>query len=209
MPDWEWASHQPMIRTIMELLNPQFILELGIGLYSTGLLNEKQARYQGEEQNLEWYNKFHQYNIQYYDMGEGICIGSFARDLSEDQRQEIRAHYEALPVPDIHPNLLFVDNYTCTRAIAIKALYDKFDCIIYHDCQPEGIPWYEYYFDEGLNQKFEHYYLRSSNAWTGCFIKNGLLTEERMHESCKVHIGTFIKECGKVQVLEKKCPNVL
>ena len=40
--DYAWSSHQPVIRMALKVFKPKFILELGIGRYSTPIfLKEK------------------------------------------------------------------------------------------------------------------------------------------------------------------------
>lgn len=155
---WQWASHQPLIKGVLELYQPKFVLELGIGENSTPLFSG--INYMGIENNIEWIEHIRKkYNIEIIWHNLDRQIGS----LSD--------YYSSLSFPFQSPKLLFVDNYESCRMIAINTLRDKFDFIIFHDCEPEPgarINHYDMINSEGFNV----YFLKTVTNWTGLMVKN-------------------------------------
>ena len=156
--EWNWASHQPLIKGVLDLYDPKFVLELGIGENSTPLfLNYK---YLGVENNPEWINHIKEKH-------RNLKLIHHNLDRQEGTLQD---YYNSIPVRGDSPRLLFVDNYESCRLIAINTLRDKFDLIIFHDCEPEPgarINHYDMINSEGFNV----YFLKTSANWTGIMIR--------------------------------------
>jgi hypothetical protein len=182
--DYAWSTHQPLLKAALETFNPKLIVELGMGIFSTPLfidnLSEKLICIENDE---EWY--YHMkgifddaHDMRLNKLTDGVTSLTFPKQLNSDQRKSITDYYKSLSLEiqsyKFAPKFLFVDNFTCCRTIAINTLYNDFDIIAYHDCQPEGIRWYEYYFIEALKKEFNNYLLKTPKSWTGIFIKNNL-----------------------------------
>jgi hypothetical protein len=155
--NWQWASHQPLIQGVLELFKPKFILELGIGENSTPLFRD--YNYLGVENNIEWINLIQdKYNVH---------LIHHNLDLQTTNLQE---YYQSLPIHQQTPRLLFVDNYESCRMIAINSLRDKFDLIIFHDCEAEPGARVNHY-DMINSEGFNVYFLKTDANWTGLMIK--------------------------------------
>ncbi len=170
---WDWKTHQPMIRAAMELYTPKFVFELGIGVFSTPLFLEYKTEYIGLENDIEWLNYMkdhYKFKSIFQPLDDNITIGTRLFQLNPVQKARIFHYYENLKLPETKPNLLFVDQWTCNRTISINALKDRFDIIIYHDCQPpNGIIEYEYNL---INfEGFNVYFLTNPANWTGIMIR--------------------------------------
>jgi hypothetical protein len=167
----EASTHIPVLRAVIRDYNPLFVLELGIGIYSTPVLVK--SNYVGIENNSEWIGRiktlFPDADIRHHETD--IKRGTFPKELNREQIGEITIYYRSLVIPDIHPNFLFVDNYAAFRTIAINELRDKFDIIAYHDCQPE-VTGYEY--DKVNKEGFNSYYLKSPTSWTCSMVRIGI-----------------------------------
>jgi hypothetical protein len=168
-----WASHQPLIKSIMEFYKPKFVLELGIGNFSTPELI-KDTDYLGIENDSNWIetikNKFKNLNIIHHDLGKEVEISTKYKSLSEDQINKFIKFYDNIHIPSVSPKLLFVDHFTSVRTISLNTLGNKFDIIIYHDSEePNGVQWYNYDL-LSLNQ-FKKYHLKSDVVWTTLLIK--------------------------------------
>jgi hypothetical protein len=168
----QWASHQPLIKSVMEFYKPKFVLELGVGNFSTPELI-KDNEYLGIENDINWINtiknKFNNLNIVHHDLGREVKIGTKYNELSENQKNEFIKFYENINIPQASPKLLFVDQFTSVRTISLNALGNKFDIIIYHDSEPAGIKWYNY---DLLNlNNFKKFHLKSDTVWTTLLIK--------------------------------------
>ena len=159
---WQWASHQPLIKGVLDLYSPRFILELGIGENSTPLFAG--LNYLGVENDKEWIKH----------------IGSTCRanqlimwhDLDR-QKGTLAEYYDTIPLPEDEPKLLFVDNYESCRAIAINTLRNKFDIVIFHDCEPEPGARVNHY---GIvnSEGFNVYFLKTSANWTAVMIRTSI-----------------------------------
>jgi hypothetical protein len=170
---WDWKTHQPAIRAMMELYLPKFVLELGMGPFSTPLFLEYKTEFLSIENDIEWWNYMrdhYKFNSIFHPLDDGITIGTRLFQLNPIQKWRYFHYYEDLKLPDLRPSLLFVDQWTCNRTISINALKPRFDIIIYHDCQPPGgIEEYEYNL---INfEGFNVYFLTNPVNWTGIMIK--------------------------------------
>jgi len=145
---WDWKTHQPMIRAAIELYSPKFVLELGMGTFSTPLFLEYSMEFLSIENDIEWWNYMrdhYKFKSIFHPLDDGITIGTRLFQLNPIQKWRFFHYYEDLKLPEIRPSLLFVDQWTCNRTMSINALKPRFDIIIYHDCQPPGgIEEYEY-----------------------------------------------------------------
>jgi len=155
---WPWASHQPLIRGVLDLYKPQFVLELGIGENSTPLFAG--LNYCGIENNPDWIARIQQ-----------LCDVEITHHDLDKQVTPLADYYDAIALPMEFPRLLFVDNYESCRTIAINALRDKFDLIIFHDCEPEPGARVNHY--QMINSAgFTVYFLKTPANWTGLMVRD-------------------------------------
>lgn len=201
--NYAWSTHQPLLHTVLEFFEPKFIVELGIGLYSTPIFsNYKSAQLVSIENDKEWIEYISkklnlEYKIIFHDIGPDLDKTSFVKDMTQDQKRKIKDYYinfkNQYMYTYLSPKLLFVDNYTCCRTIAINTLYSSFDIIIYHDA--EGVEWYEYYFDKDIKNKYNNYILKTDRSTTGCFIKKTFKYEEiDLQKNIWPHILKYCKD---------------
>jgi hypothetical protein len=180
---YQSSTHQPLLRAVIKAYKPQFILELGIGDYSTPILSGAGAAYLGIENDNEWIKRFPGLDIIHHPVNFGL-----SDNLRSVPNELIGLHnyYCGISIPSDKPNLLFVDNWTACRMIAINSLSDRFDLIIYHDCQPKNIPTYNY---NGINHAgFGVKYLTSPTSWTG------LMYREDKELDIQPFIDEYLKE---------------
>jgi hypothetical protein len=140
--EWTWGTHQPLIKAVLDLYDPEFVLELGVGMHSTPIFLERNKLWVGVDNDKSWaqlVSEKHGIPILFQDLGEEITIATPYSSLSKEKQERITAEYKALKIPDLKPNLLFVDQFTCNRMLSINALSDKFDFIIYHDGHPDEV----------------------------------------------------------------------
>jgi hypothetical protein len=197
---FEWATHQPLIKAVMELYAPHFILELGSGIYSTPLF--KDSNLLCIENDKDWVELLkHDMNINiiHHDLGD-VHDYDLVNDISEKQKKEIRNYYKNLEIPDMRPNLLFVDQVPACRLISINTLRDKFDIIIYHDCDDQGIKLNCY--DQINTEGFNSYFLHTNMTGACCMIRKRR-DKGMLKETVDVYIKQFMQEwelCTKMYV---------
>jgi hypothetical protein len=180
--DCEWSTHLPLLETLLGEYNFSRIVEIGMGIHSTPLiLQSKAEQLIFIENDHQWISKlrssltFDSRSRVFHQSHEGLNQYSDPADVADSVRDLLRTEYVAIAAgaeyPFKSPTLLFVDNYRPFRAIAIEALYPLFDIIVYHDCQPAGIPYYNYFFSTALYKQALQYFLTTPTSWTGIFIK--------------------------------------
>lgn len=174
---WPWASHQPMIKGVMDLYKPEFILELGIGENSTPILLNNAPKYLGVENNKEWID-FMQLKYKF----------PFVWHDLDRETLPLREYYNSILIPDVTPRLLFVDNYESCRLIAISTLKNKFDLIIFHDCEPEPGARVNHYDLVDYNG-FNVYYLKTPQNWTGFMVRIGV---DRGFDLLSMYVNKYV-----------------
>ena len=201
--DYEWSTHGPLLKTIIETLTPKLIVELGTGLYSSPIFLASSAeKLFFIDNDQEWLNHVKKNNnfdsrcsLIFHDLGNSIKLGTFLKELPQEEKNKIINYYTDLSATieneSSTPKMLFVDHFTCARTLSINTLFDKFDIIGFHDCQPNGIEWYEYYFDEKLHKNYNLFFLTSPTSWTGCFIKKSFDVEILLKEKIIPHIEEY------------------
>ena len=194
--DYAWSSHQPLIRMVLMAFNPGFVLELGIGKYSTPIFQAANCQKVYVENDEKWIMEMnipgvlhHKINVPNQDIP--------VHAIDKDERNSIIDYY--LKFADWiwekdKPRLMVVDNYSCCRALAINILYPAFDFIIYHDCQPGSIARNNYYFSDEIKKQFSIYNLTNPKTWTGLLIRKPLEDEEYMKQSIQPFIDEYMIE---------------
>lgn len=174
------ATHVPLIRLVLGLYRPQFIMELGVGWYSTPVFDNyvkynEGCTYEGIENDSNWIADVKvscpAANILFHDLGD-VDIKMTWRELSQYKKDLIGDYYRDLPIPESRPNLLFVDNYGACRVVAFNALKDKFAFVIIHDCEMAGASFYHY--DKLDTSEFNIYYLKNNLSWTALMVRKGM-----------------------------------
>ena len=208
---YEVATHQPMIKVVQKMFKPLYVLEIGIGLFSTPLFLNKKSEYLGIENNRIWIdeikNKYPDANIIRHNLlGMGITINTTYAQLKPQQRVKICEYYTHLEIPSVSPKLLFVDGYKTTRRYAIDMLKHNFDFIIYHDCEKKGYIHNRY---GKIDKKgFTSYYLISPLTWTCLMIRDefdpGLLKLCKMIAPFAIQFMKTWKDCIGLRVITEE-----
>ena len=93
---FEWATHQPLIRAVLALYDPKFVLELGAGMYSTPLFIGRE--FMCIENDIEWVNYIKEtlgVEVIYHNLEEihsispgcaGYCARAFHAAAARAQR---------------------------------------------------------------------------------------------------------------------------
>lgn len=204
--EWKYASHTPLIKGILDLYKPNYILELGCGMYSTPLFcgyigTNEDVEYHGIDNDIDWINRIKKtlgVSITHHDLGE-IDRSTTWGALSTSQRAGIQKYYEeiAYTLNNDQTKLLFVDGFACTRKIAIDVLKGFFDVVIYHDSQPKkGTDVFGHMYNQSRELGFEKYHLKTMRNWTSVMVKDdkGFIA---LKESVAPHIEEFYNQWGQ------------
>ncbi len=187
---YEWATHQPLIRLVMDSYHPGYVLELGTGKFSTPIFLEYNITFDCIDHNMCWKDYIEQeykIKVKYHDLKEIIDEDTFST-ITTDQVNQITKFYQDLVIPDINPKLLFVDNAMSCRTIAINTLRDKFDFIIYHDHDIGGIERNQY---NKINREgFNSYAIETERTGACLMIRDNNI--DQLTELIQPYIKAFI-----------------
>lgn len=191
---FKWSSHTPAIRTALQLVPPQLVVELGVGNYSTPLFLQSSAqRIVHIENNKQWLDdiqaQYHQpgrNEFRWHSLPDKVKNSTLAPSLPTQLIEQCQQYYQNLKqeVADhkTGPKLLFVDHYASLRTLAINVLTHQFDIVIYHDAEVPEV--YEYqHIDTALSETFQHWTLKTASSWTGFMIRKNLIDAEILHQT--------------------------
>ena len=196
--NWDWKTHQPLIRTILKNYNPEYILEIGVGNFSTPLFIEeyKPKNYCGIENDFAWFSSFKEKypnNIFLFHEIKNTNLATKVFELNDDQKLSIVDYYKKLrssiTANTDNTKLLFVDNFSCARTFAVNNLFDLFDIVIIHDTEPAAYPWYSYYFDNTLLDQYKKIDYQTPISWATAFIKKSKFKEDSLKDG-----NIFVKD---------------
>ena len=208
---YRWSTHQPVVRAMVELINPEIILELGVGRYSTPLFvkfpAQKIIHVESEQGWLDLVKKENADGItsksefRHHDIAPlGIeSIKILPSQLNESQKSAIDNYYQSLATEiEIMPyksSLIFTDGFASCRKSTVDCLTGVTDVMIFHDAEkPE-----EYGYDKlepKLYETHDEYLLKTATSWTGFMIKKDIATEERINEVINKYVDIYIAELG-------------
>jgi predicted O-methyltransferase YrrM len=145
---YQWGSHRPLIKTIMEVLTPKHVLEIGLGLFSTPLIYKYNTKLTCIESDYNWISKV----LEKLPMKKGFKVIHHNIKLSykktyEQVDQKIKDEavefYKKFLTPDM--DFLFVDHIGALRVDTVMNLYKRFPIIAYHDAEETSDKYYYYH----------------------------------------------------------------
>ncbi|MFA5758315.1 MAG: hypothetical protein WC942_02930 [Clostridia bacterium] len=213
---WAWRTHQPLIHWVMTALSPELVVELGMGCYSTPLfLKYSPKQLICVENDLEWmryvqkkYKFKTSYSVLFHEV-PGISIGTLPMDLSIDTRNAVIEYYQNLKAKfeSAEHRILFIDNFTAFRQLALTYLCGGMDAIIFHDCEPNGVEVYDY--DLTGITGFDLYILKSPSSWTGLLLCQRLgIMEDQLRKEIQPFIFEFCEQNKLPGLVLEKCKDI-
>lgn len=208
-----WGSHLPVLGAVGDVIKPLSCVELGIGRFSTPAIVGFVKQYVGVENDVEWIEHvrplcppgtqflYHPINgTKRSTLKRHLGVGAVRR-IVKDYR-EYRRQFSSLQ----KPSLLFVDQFACARYISIAVLTPVFDCVVYHDAEPDRRDLYEYS-QLPVFSGYRHYKLTWSRVmlgdkqvalpWTGLLIKTGLFHSD-LTKAIEAYAAGYLREFGAV-----------
>lgn len=204
---FKWSSHQPVIQTLLALLEPQFILELGVGNFSTPLLLASDAKkILHIENDQPWLDHVTQQfsndtrsEFRFHDLGPGVKKSTAWSILPPHWQAQQTQYYQTLALDLAQytgPRLLFVDHFTCLRVLSINCLADYFDAVIYHDAETPDTYGYQH-MRADLAGQFDHWQMRPNSSWTGFLVRRGQLDHARLATHLHAEFALFAQSYGR------------
>lgn len=199
---FKWSSHQPVIHTALELLQPEFVLELGMGNFSSPLfINSNAKKIIHIENDGKWIDivktnfKFdNRSEIIFHNLNAAISNSTRKSKVPTQVLEDATEYYNNLKLKletlNYNKKLLFVDHFASLRVLAINTIATSFDYVIYHDAEaPEE---YEYEtLDKSLLETFDHYILQTPSSWTGFFVKRNIIDQTNLQSIIYKHSEKF------------------
>jgi hypothetical protein len=173
--EFEYGTHLPVLKSIVEVFQPRGVLELGAGKFSTPLFYHQVEKVVTVETDHKWiqevarmlpprdhFSLLHHCVPHLTSKTRFGAIPQHTKDRCVKHYQEIIKHNPAL-------DFLFIDHISGLRAFTLFALYDQFDFVVYHDAEDKGYGYEEFpRFDNG---DFLHHVLRAYIPHTGFLIR--------------------------------------
>jgi hypothetical protein len=203
---YRWSTHVPVINTSLEILNPELVVELGIGHFSSPLFFKSNIKkilhIENDENWLSMVKEKHKDKIKnnsefrHHNIGD-IDLSTRLKDISQTQKKEIEKYYTELSIEiksmTYKSALMFTDGFTCARRLSIDILTNDFQIVIYHDAEDRET--YDYNnIKKDLYKTYDNYVLKTTRTYTGFFMKKGLIEQIKLHSIMDKHIHNYIKE---------------
>ena len=202
---YRWSTHVPVVNTILEILNPELIVELGIGHFSSPLFfnsNAKKIIHIENDKNWlsiikkEYLNKIDNRSEFRHHILNNINLSKHLNDLSQNERKEIENYYSNLSseikTMNFKTALMFTDGYTSTRRLSIDILTKDFQVVIYHDAEEPKT--YDYYnIKKELYESYDNYILKTIRTHTGFFIKKNYVEQNTLKTIMNKNIHNYVK----------------
>lgn len=154
--DQAWGSHQPVLKALVEVVQPQSVVECGSGMFSTPLLREHVPTLVTVEHDQQWARRMlkecpsspsHRWIVQGFP---GAQNHTPAEDLPADVRKFMEQWYweAAAGLEPFH--VLFVDTFRSLRVTATKALAHLAQIVVLHDVEPFSRDYYRWNLLDGF-----------------------------------------------------------
>jgi hypothetical protein len=172
---FEYGTHLPVLKAVVEVFQPRGVLELGAGKFSTPLFYRHVKKVITVETDETWIHEVG----KLVQPREGFALihhrvprltsKTRARAISQGTKNECVKYYEG--IIDRHPELdfLFIDHVSGLRSWTLFHLYTRFDFIVYHDAEEKGHGYER--FSDFDNGEYFHYVLRAYIPHTGILIR--------------------------------------
>ncbi len=171
---FEYGTHLPVLRSIVEVFHPRGVLELGAGKFSTPMFYQSVKHVVTVESDAKWIEEV----AKTLPPREGFSLVHYARPgisgrtrlnaLSQRQKTEAVEYYQHLLAKNPGLDFLFIDHVSGLRAFTLAQLYDRFDFIVYHDAEEKGYGYEQFPYEQ--SGMYFHYILQAYVPHTGFLI---------------------------------------
>jgi hypothetical protein len=175
---FEYGTHLPVLRSLVEVFHPRGVLELGAGKFSTPYFYHNVENVVSLENDPEWRAEVakllpprERFSLIHHDV-PGITASTRTREVTAATRDCCLAYYQDV-IDSCQPlDLLFIDHVSGLRAPALYALHPRFDFVVYHDAEYRVFrPGESGTIDPG---EYFHFVLRSYLPHTGVLFRRVL-----------------------------------
>lgn len=152
--NFNYGSHKPILKAIIDIYSSQSCLELGMGTNSTPILYNKVPQLISIENDKIWLKAMKRklqprknFITLWHELPNYINIKTKPNDIKPKIKNNAQNFYHNIVDTFLSSklDLLFVDQFACLRTISLKIFYKHFDIIIIHDTQPSANHLYDYH----------------------------------------------------------------
>ena len=176
------GSHKPVLMAILDIFQPQSVMELGMGFNSTQLFWENVPFLVTVENDLVWYNKMIG-ELQerkgaipiHHNLGPGIHTKTKPHQFPSSVRVNCEKFYKELGNKYGKMDMLFVDQFAVLRELSLNCLYHLFNIIVFHDSEHPGYH-YKNFTSRDLSN-YHHYRFASMTTHTDILIAKAVMKD--------------------------------
>lgn len=212
---FDWGSHIPLNKSLLEIFDVSGVVELGIGHYSTGtFIDSGVKKLLSIETDKSWianiikkYPEDDNHKYFYHETFD-VLRGTPRWKVPKQTHEKNISLYKSLNTSEY--NFLFVDNIASLRRDALEILHNKFDIVVFHDTQDhypnrpkvrQGSVNHSYANDPDLGtfkpgSDYAYIQDKSIPTNTSCLIRKNLMN--KFYDLVEIHIrnmNAFISEC--------------
>ena len=149
---YKWSTHQPVISTMMEILKPELIIELGTGRYSSpGLISSTSAlKTIHIDNDAEWIRLIQEENSHLitekneFRVHDVLSLGitslkTLPSMLTLEQKTFIDQYHnnlaEEIKKMNFKSSMIFTDGFAACRKSSVDLLTGVSDSLIFHDAE--------------------------------------------------------------------------
>jgi len=181
-----FSSFLPLLKSVLDIFDFDFVVELGPGMYSTPLLMNVNKSIHIENDEL-WYNllkKSYDFNNNSVLIHhKSNCLNDYVSYYNQAVFEKIFENYNL--------KLLMVDHYRYARKEAINILGNEFDVILYHDSEFKQNNYDK--IDSNVTDNFKKYELRFSKLpHTGLLINKKIDVKKDINSVVKIKCEEYL-----------------
>lgn len=145
-----WGSHQPVLRSVLNILKPERVVECGTGFYSTPTIMDHSKKSIHIEHDPVWYKRVRDcysiatirsiWYLKDFRAGNATAI----QELPSGEFENICTYYKGMAKIIDYCDMLFVDTFRAARVPALMYLGPISRNIILHDLEGNSPAYYEY-----------------------------------------------------------------
>lgn len=172
---FEYGTHLPVLQAILEVFQPQGVLELGAGKFSTPLFYHYGKTLVTLETDAKWFGEVARtlpgrkgFSLIHHDVGR-LTSRSRTDSIPIGIKHDCVGYYREIIARHPELDFLFIDHVSGLRAFTLSSLYDEFNFVVYHDAEDKGYRYEE--FATVDNGKFIHLVLQAFIPHTGILIR--------------------------------------
>jgi hypothetical protein len=206
---YKWSTHQPVISTMMEILKPELIIELGTGRYSSpGLISSTSAlKTIHIDNDAEWIRLIQEENSHLitekneFRVHDVLSLGitslkTLPSMLTLEQKTFIDQYHnnlaEEIKKMNFKSSMIFTDGFAACRKSSVDLLTDVSDSLIFHDAEKPQAYGYDN-LNKDLYNTHDEYLLKTATSYTGFFVRKGIISFEDLNTIMNKHINVYIK----------------